>query len=80
MLYMSYKSLGAVLASNATVFEAYISNGANESIVGGSIPPGDTKAKPLKFQQLQGFLLYKENPALDAGFKRRYAFDQNSSN
>lgn len=27
-----------------------------QSIVGGSIPPGDTKAKPLEFQQFQGFL------------------------
>lgn len=26
-----------------------------------------------------GFL-YKENPALDAGFRERYAFDQKSSN
>lgn len=25
-------------------------------------------------------LLYKENPALDAGFRERYAFDQKSSN
>lgn len=24
--------------------------------------------------------LYKENPALDAGFRERYAFDQKSSN
>jgi len=27
---------------------------------------------------LTGFL-YKENPALDAGFRERYAFDQKSS-
>ena len=26
-----------------------------------------------------GGLLYKENPALDAGFRERYAFDQKSS-
>ena len=26
------------------------------------------------------FCLYKENPALDAGFRERYAFDQKSSN
>ena len=31
-------------------------------------------------QGMNAPFLYKENPALDAGFKRRYAFDQNSSN
>ena len=28
---------------------------------------------------LQSGFLYKENPALDAGFRERYAFDQKSS-
>ena len=33
----------------------------------------------LPYTQFGRRFLYKENPALDAGFRERYAFDQKSS-
>ena len=40
--------------------------------------PLSPPSKPLESNGSKGFL-YKENPALDAGFRERYAFDQKSS-
>ena len=45
--------------------------GYEESKIAYVNPPGAAERLPL--------ILYKENPALDAGFRERYAFDQKSS-
>lgn len=40
----------------------------------------EIKGKEQKAAPSWSRFLYKENPALDAGFRERYAFDQKSSN